>query len=215
MISQKTASTLDKRELCVAKWRSVSKDMRFGTQQEVINLIEDVNGIKADTRTTLLAVEWQWLTIWSLVFLGAALTALVPALQPSASVYWLFAVPIGVVLTFLVTWRVERGLPVARRATPYWLIGGGLGAVSLAASLLLAEEAIVVVVWVILGFGFAGFAWLSRLRGAAMLLLSMAGISGVLGVVVEDTYQLYGILGLAFSAALAGIAVGIRIQVNR
>jgi hypothetical protein len=191
-----------------------SEGMGADTQQEAIDLIQDVNGIKASTRTRLLDAEWQWLIIWSLVFFGAALTALVPAWASVAGVYWMFAVPVAMVLTFLVSWRAERELPVRRRGTPYWLIGLGLTVSGFAASALLTEAALVVAVWVILGSGFAGLAWLSRLHGAAHLLAFMAVLSGVLGFIVEDTYQLYPMLGLAFSVALAGIAVGIRVQAN-
>lgn len=185
------------------------------TGQQAEDLMQDVAGIKAGTRTTLRASQWQTLVIWSIVFLGAALTGLVQDWSVVADIYWLFAVPIALVLTAVVGWRVDARAIVRRRPLPYWLIGLGITVLAGIASVALPDPAIVVAIWVILGFGFAGFAWLDRLPTAAIILAAMGVLSGLLGFVVEDTYQLYPILALGFSVALGGIAVRIKVQAGR
>lgn len=179
---------------------------------EAQELLEQVAQIQSTTRARLHAVGWQWLVIWSVAFLGAAVTALVPALQPIAGVYWVFATPISLLLTIVVSARAEARSPVRQRALPYWLVGLGIAVSSVVANVALSDAALVVVIWVILGFGFAAFAWLERVEPAAWLLASMATLAGVLGLVVEDTFSLYPVLAMSFSAALAGVIVGMRIQ---
>ncbi len=155
------------------------------------------------------------MVVWSVAFFGAALTALVPAWQEFAGRYWLFAVPIALVFTVLISWREESRSPVRQRELPYWMIGLGMTVGCFGASALLPEPAVVVVVWVILGFGFAAFAWLERVTPAAWMLSAMAVLAGVLGLVVEDTYRLYPALSLAFGAALAGIITGMMVQAKK
>lgn len=184
-------------------------------QREARGLLEEVAKIQSTTRARLHAVGWQWLVIWSIAFLGAALTALVPSWQQAAGVYWMFATPIALVLTIIVSARMEARSPVRQRSLPYWLVGIGIAVSSVAADLLVSEAALVVVVWVILGFGFAGFAWLERVEPAAWLLAGMAVLAGALGLVVEDTFALYPVLAMSFSAALAGVIVGMRIKAQR
>lgn len=184
-------------------------------RQEAQGLLEEVAQIQSTTRARLHASGWQWLVIWSVAFLGAAVTALVPTLQPIAGIYWVFATPISLVLTVVVSARAEARSPVRQRALPYWLIGLGIAVSSVVANVMLPDAALVVVVWVILGFGFAAFAWLERVEPAAWMLASMAVGAGALGVAVEDTFALYPVLAISFSAALAGVIVGMRIQAER
>lgn len=178
-------------------------------------LLDEVSEIKSATRAELHASGWQWLVIWALAFFGAALTAMVPAWQWLSEIYWMFATPISLVATVVVSMRVEARSPLRQKAWPYWLVGFGILAGTFGASLLLPDAAVVVVVWVIVGLGFAAFAWLERVEPAMWLLASMAVISGILGLVVEDTFALYPTLALAFSAALAGLIAGMRIQSRR
>ena len=184
-------------------------------RSEARGLIEEVAEIQSTTRARLHASGWQWLVIWAVAFLGAALTAMVPAWQSFADVYWAFATPISLVLTIVVSTRVEARSPVRQRALPYWLVGLGIAAGSFGVGAMLPDEAVVVLVWVIIGFGFAAFAWLERVEPAAWLLGAMAMLSGALGLVVKDTFDLYPVLALSFSAALAGIITGMRIQSRR
>jgi hypothetical protein len=183
--------------------------------REAQSLIDEVEGIKAHTRGELRSTGWQWLTVWSVAFFGAALTALVPAWESIAGFYWVLAVPVALVVTAVISWKVELPAPVRRRQGPYWAVGAGITIAATAASLLLPESAIVVVIWVIMGLGFAGFAWLERIVPAAWLLAAMAVISGMLGMIVADPFALYPVLALAFSFALAGIAAGMRAEGRR
>jgi len=183
--------------------------------QEARGLLDELTAIQSTTRARLHASGWQWLVIWAAAFFGAAITAMVPAWRPVSDVYWMFATPIGLLLTVMVSYRLDARSPVRQRALGYWITAAGITISSLAASALLPDEAVVIVVWVILGFGFAAFAWLERVEPAAWLLAAMAILSGVLGLVVEDTFQLYPALALSFSAALAGIITGMKIQSRR
>lgn len=185
------------------------------SHQEARVLLDEVSDIQSTTRARLHAHGWQWMVVWSVTFFGAALSAMVPAWQEFAGVYWLYAVPIALALTLLISWREESRSPVRRRELPYWMIGLGMTVGCFGASILLPESAVVVVIWVVLGFGFAAFAWLERVTPAAWILSAMAVLAGVLGLVVEDTFQLYPALALAFGAALAGIIAGMRIQARK
>jgi len=184
-------------------------------RQEARGLLEELTEIKSTTRARLHSIGWQWLTIWSVAFLGAGIVALVPDLTQYSDVYWMFSTPISLVLTFWVSARLDSRSPVRQRAMPYWLIGGAITVATFAASSFLPDSADVVVVWVILGFGFAAFAWLERVIPAVWLLSGMAILSAGLGLVVDDTFALYPVLALSFSAALAGVVTGMRIQSKR
>ncbi|HEU4895815.1 MAG TPA: hypothetical protein VFT85_08255, partial [Acidimicrobiia bacterium] len=156
-------------------------------QQEARGLLIELTEIKSTTRARLHAVGWQWLTIWSVAFLGAGVFALVPGLSGSSGAYWLVATPVSLALTFFVSTRVDSRSPVRQRSTPYWTVGAVMTVATFGVSSLLPDSAVVVVVWVILGLGFAAFAWLERVIPAAWLLSGMALVSAVLGLVVEDT----------------------------
>lgn len=179
---------------------------------EARGLLDELTDIQTTTRARLHASGWQWLVIWAVAFFGAALTGFVPALTDYADVYWLVATPSSIVLTILVSVRVDARSPVRQRSLPYWLVGAAITVASFGMSAFLPDEAIVVAIWVVFGFGFAGFAWLERVTPAVWLLSGMAIISGVLGLLVDDTFALYPALALAFAAALAGVIAGMRIK---
>lgn len=182
---------------------------------EARGILEELTEIKSATRARLHASSWQWLVVWCLAFLGSGLTAVVPAWMPIADVYWMYSTPIALVLTVVISSKLEARSPVRQRPLPYWLVGLAIMIASFAAGALLPDEAMVVAVWVIVGFGFAAFAWLERISPAAWLLALMAVLSGILGLLVEDTFHLYPALAFSFSAALAGIITGMRIQSRR
>lgn len=180
--------------------------------QEARGLLEEVNQIKSTTRARLHATGWQWLIVWAITFSGAALTGMVPAWMPYAELYWKLATPIAIVVTAIVSIKVDSRSPLRVRSWPYWAVGLAITVATFAASSVLSDEAVIVAVWVLLGLGFAAFSWLERLAPAAWLLAGMSVVAAVLGFVVEDTFQLYPALALAFSAALAGIIAGLKIQ---
>jgi hypothetical protein len=184
-------------------------------RREASGLIQELTEIQSVTRATLHASGWQWMVIWAVAFFGAAVTSLVPAWQPLSEVYWVFATPIALLLTIVVSTRIDARAPVRQRSLPYWIVGLGITGANIGASALLPDAAVVVVVWVIIGLGFAGFALLERVEPAAVLLGGMAVVSGILGLVVENTFDLYPVLALSFSAALAGTITGMRVQSKR
>lgn len=183
--------------------------------QEARGLLEELTEIKSATRATLHAYSWQWLVVWSLIFLGAGVMALVPAWEHLGGSYWAVAVPLGVLATAVISVKIEARSPVRQRPIPYWMVGGAITIATGLASILLPDTAIVVVIWVILGLGFAFFAWLEKVTPAAWLLAGMSVGSALLGLVVDDTFDLYPALALSFSAVLAGIITGMRIQSKR
>lgn len=182
------------------------------SHHEARGLLDEINGIQSATRATRYAYSWQWQVVWSLTFFGAGVTVLVPAWQDWAHLYWLWALPLALLATIVVSVKIESRSPVRQRSLPYILVGAAITVATTTVSFLLPEEAVVVVNWVVLGFGFATLAWLERVFSAAWLLGGMAAIAGILGLVVEDTIALYPVLALSFSAALAGIVAGMRIQ---
>lgn len=179
---------------------------------EARGLLDEINAIQSTTRATRYAYSWQWQVVWSLTFFGAGVVVLVPAWQDWAHLYWLWALPLALLATIVVSVKIESRSPVRQRSLPYILVGAAITVATTTVSFLLPEEAVVVVNWVVLGFGFATLAWLERVFSAAWLLGGMAAIAGILGLVVEDTIALYPVLALSFSAALAGIVAGMRIQ---
>lgn len=182
------------------------------SHQEAKGLLDEINGIQSTTRATRYAYSWQWQVVWSLTFVGAGLVFLVPAWEDFARLYWLWALPLALLATIIVSVKIESRSPVRQRSFPYLLVGAVITVATTTMSFLLPEEAVLVVNWVILGFGFAVLAWLERVSSAAWLLSGMAVIAGLLGIVVEDTVALYPVLALAFGSALAGIVAGMRIR---
>lgn len=185
------------------------------SHQEAKGLLDEINGIQSTTRATRYAYSWQWQVVWSLTFLGAGVVVLVPAWQDIADLYWIWALPLALLATIVVSVKIESRSPVRQRSLPYLLVGAAITASTTTVSFLLPVEAVAVVSWVILGFGFAALAWLERVFSATWLLAGMAVIAALLGLVVEDTIALYPVLALSFSAALAGIVAGMRIQSRR
>jgi hypothetical protein len=182
---------------------------------EARDLLDEVAQITLATRARLYASGWQWLVVWSLAFLGAALTRLVPSWAPVADVYWLFAAPAALLLTALVSWRFETHSPVRRRDLPYWIIGIVMTVSGFLIGPILPPRANVVLVLVILGLGFAAFCWLERVIPAAWLMAGLALLSGVLGIVVQDILELYTAVNFAYSASLGGITAGMLVQARR
>lgn len=181
------------------------------SHEEAKGLLQELNGIQSTTRAVRFAYSWQWQVVWSLTFFGAGLVALVPGWEHLAQSYWLVAVPLALLATVLVSTRIESRSPVRQRSLPYVIVGVAITVATTTVSFVLPVEAVVVVNWVILGFGFAVLAWLEKVFSATWLLGGMAIVSAGLGLIVENTLDLYPVLALAFSAALAGIVAGMRI----
>lgn len=85
-------------------------------QQAARGILEEVHQIKTTTRARLHATGWQWLVIWAIAFFGAALTGMVPAWRPYAETYWMFATPISIAVTAVVSIRVESRSPLRSAA---------------------------------------------------------------------------------------------------
>ncbi|MEX0667530.1 MAG: hypothetical protein WD313_04305, partial [Acidimicrobiia bacterium] len=107
---------------------------------------------------------------------------------------------------YLGMWLMYRGQQPAawNRDAPYWITGLAIAVANTAAGLLLPDEAIVVVVWVVIGLGFGMLSWLDRQPAASALFFGLGLASGVLGVVVENRFILYSVLALVFTLASAG-----------
>ena len=161
-------------------------------------ILAEVGRVRRITRGTLAAGSWRYLAVWSAVFAGSWIASYFPI----AGYYWVFALPLG----YLGMWLMYRGQQPAawNRDAPYWITGVGIGVVNTAASLLLPDEAVVVVVWVVIGLGFGVLSWLDRQPAAAALFIGLGAASAVLGFVVDDPFGLYTALALVFTLACAG-----------
>jgi uncharacterized membrane protein len=130
--------------------------------EDAFEILADIEGLRARTSTALNADGWQWMVVWSLVALGAGLTALVDALEGIAGFYWMVAVPIAFAATALLERRSKEQRAVRRDSRPYLAVGAAMLAVNLVASFTLEPESTVIVIWVVIGVGFAIFAHLDR-----------------------------------------------------
>lgn len=173
---------------------------------EARRLLAAADDLQAEARREMAAHGWQWFLVWAPICLGAAISALTPI----AGWYWLVGVPVGIGGTIAVSNRTHERSGVHRHASGYWWIALAMTVINFGASAVLADEVIVVVVWVVFGFGFTGFAILERQPGAAALFAMLAVAVGIAGPLVENTFSLYVVTGVVFAVAMVGVAVGIR-----
>ena len=172
-------------------------------------VLAEVVRVRRLTRGTLADGSWRYLAVWSLVFLGSWITSFFPVGQ----YYWIVALPAG----YIGMWLMFRGQEPAawNRDAPYWITGLSIGVANTAAGLFLPDEAIVVVVWVVIGLGFGVLSWLDRQPAASALFIGLGLASGVLGVVVEDRFVLYSVLALVFTLATAGAGLTLWLWARR
>lgn len=189
--------------------------MQANTYDDARSILQEIEEIRAETRHALKTCNWPWLLVWSLVFLGAALSVLIPVLNPIASNYWIGAVPVALVITGVLDWRSSTRTGVRRKATPYWVIGAGMTVFGFGSSALLPGSVTVVAIWVFMGAGFAGFLWLDGYRKASSVLAHMAAFTALVGLFGSDPLMLYSILGITYAAVMATIAVGIKFELVR
>ena len=172
-------------------------------------ILAEVGRLRRMTRGALADGSWRYLAVWSVVFLGSWITSFFPVGQ----YYWIVGVPAG----YLGMWLMLRGQqpPAWNRDAPYWGTGVAIAVANIAAGLLLPDEAIVVVVWVVIGLGFGVLSWLDRQPAAAALFFGLGLASGVLGMVVEDRFVLYSSLALGFTLASAGAGLTLWLWARR
>ena len=161
-------------------------------------ILAEVGRVRRLTRGALADGSWRYLTVWSMVFFGSWATSFFPV----GRFYWIFALPAG----YLGMWLMFRGQQPAawNRDAPYWITGATIAVANTTAGLFLPPEAIVVVVWMIIGLGFGVLSWLDRQPSSSGLFFGLGLASGVLGLVVEDRFLLYRVLALVFTLASGG-----------
>jgi len=166
-------------------------------------MLAEVGRVRRQTRRTLAEGSWRYLLVWSVVFFGSWVSSFFSL----GSYYWIIGVPLG----YLGMWSIYRDQePVAwNRDAPYWLTGLAIAVVNVAAGLMLPNDVVVVVVWVVLGTGFGVLSCLDRQPGAAGLFFGLAAASGILGLVVDDRFGLYRTLALVFTSATAGASLSL------
>ena len=189
--------------------------MENQSSAEARAILDEVAGIRASTRNELSSSAWQWLSIWSLVFVGAALTAWIPALETAADVYWLVAVPVAILVTIVIGVRADGSARVRRRAIPYIVVSLVMTVLAFGVSYLLEDVAASVLVWVVLGLGFGALCWIERQVAPAVLFAALGLLSAVLGLTVGDAHDLYPAISLAFGTAIAGVAAGLKVRARR
>ncbi len=161
-------------------------------------ILAEIGRVRRLTRGALADGSWRYLAVWSVVFFGSWATSFLPA----GRYYWIVALPAG----YVGMWLMMRGQQPAawNRDAPYWITGAGIAVANTAAGLLLPDEAIVVVVWVVNGLGFGVLSWLDRQPAASGLFFGLGLASGGLGLAVEDRFMLYSVLALGFTLATGG-----------
>lgn len=175
--------------------------------EDPLEILAGVEALRDRTSTALNADGWQWMLVWSLVSFGAGLTALVDALEGISGFYWMLAVPIALAATALLERRSKEHRAVRRDVRPYWRVGATMLAVNLLASVALEPEAIVIVIWVVIGLGFAMFAHLDGDRPTTVMYGGASVVSAALGILASDAFAAYAAISMMFSGLLAGSAV--------
>lgn len=172
-------------------------------------ILEEAGRVRRLTRGALADGSWRYLAVWSVVFLGSWITSFFPVGQ----YYWIAGVPAG----YLGMWLMLRGQqpPAWNRDAPYWGTGLAIAVANTAAGFLLPDEAVVVVVWVVIGLGFGVLSWLDRQPAAAAVFFGLGLASGILGVVVEDRFVLYRALALVFTLASGGASLTLWLWARR
>lgn len=200
-------------KLCVSKYSLTESTAGMDSTahsdieaEEARTLLADAGYMRRATRRELQAHGWQWYIVWAIVTAGASASTLTAA----GGWYWLVAAPLGMAATVAVCQREDRRSGVQRQQGPYWLIGGAIALINFAAGALLPVETVVVIVWVVFGFGFVAFAWLDNQPTIAVLFALLALAVAMAGVVVPDPVTLYVVVGLVYAATMTGVAIGIR-----
>ena len=175
--------------------------------EDPTDILADVEALKARTSRALNADGWQWMLVWSLVAFGAGLTALVEALEAVAGFYWMLAVPLALAVTVLLERRSKDHRAVRRDSRPYVAVGATMLALNLAASFTFEAEVTVIVIWVVIGIGFAVFARIDGDRASSVMYLAASGFTAVLGFVASDPFAVYAAISMLFAGLLAGSAV--------
>lgn len=173
---------------------------------EAQQLLESAGQMQAAARREIHSHGWQWYLVWAAVCVGSSISVFTPI----TGWFWLAGAPLGIAGTIAVSIREDQRSRVQRHQRGYWLIGGAMTVINFAASAFTSDEVVVVVIWVVLGFGFAGFAMLERQPAAAALFVGLAITIGIAGFLVTDTVDLYMVAGLIFAVAMVSVAVGIR-----
>ena len=170
-------------------------------------LLADVASLRGRTQDLLNADGWQWMLVWGIVAFGAAFSVFLEALNVVAGFYWFAAVPAALMATSALERRSKTLRPVRRDQRPYWAIGALIGVVNFGGSLVVEAEVFVIMIWVVIGLGFAGFAIIDRDIPTATLFVAAALIAVVLGAAIDDAAVAYGAISLLFAGLLSGSAM--------
>ncbi len=175
--------------------------------EDPLEILADVEALRHRTSTALNADGWQWMTVWSLVAFGAGLTALVDALEGVSGFYWMLAVPVALGVTALLERRSKEQRAVRRDSRPYITVGAAMLVVNLVASFMFEAEATVIVIWVVIGLGFAAFAHFDGDRPTTVMYVGAALLAVGLGIFAADPFDAYAATSMLFAGLLAGSAV--------
>lgn len=173
-------------------------------------VLEEIRRLQKQTKLEVRRESWRYLAVWAAVFLGAFITSFTDL----AGWYWLIGVPAGYLGMYLAYRNVDES-KLGTKSWPYALTGIMIGVVNGIASAVLPDEQLVVVIWVVLGTGFAILSWIDRQPLAAALFVSLALLALALGFTAVNPFALYSVLALIFSFTTAGTAVGLWLWARR
>jgi hypothetical protein len=175
--------------------------------EDPLELLADVESLRSRTSVALNADGWQWMMIWSVVAFGAGLSVLVDAFESIAGYYWIGAVPIALTVMAILERRSKEQRAVRRDGARYWAVGAAMGIANLGASMVLEAELLVIVIWVVIGLGFASFGLLDGDRPTAGMYLVASALAAMIGTFSSDAFTAYATISMLFAGLLAGSAV--------
>ena len=169
-------------------------------------LTAEVESIRSETRMVLSADSWRWLAIWSVVCLGAGLSAIGPWADTLAPRYWMVAAPLGMGATAVVGFRYERTKGVRSRGWPYWAVGAAMGVLMSISSAFLPDDVLVIWVWVVMGTGFAIMSGFDGHRRGRTTFLAAVGTTVAAAFLVGNTFIVYALAGIGFGVTMAWLS---------
>ncbi len=170
----------------------------------------DVRRVRSETRRSLMTSGWGILTLWGVVFLiSVPMNGL---LGDRVGYFWLVAVPLAVVASFVLGHRAEMRIGDGGPLWPHVVVSGWLVVGSFATSFLLEGRAMVVSWWLVLTLGFGVMALIDghRLVAAGLALLLVWGVAVALAPTGERIQVAYPLLATGLGAYLSGVGLALR-----
>ena len=170
------------------------------TSRQAALLIEEVGQVRRRARSRIGSHTWIGFSIWAGVFAGASLAG------PRVFWYWMVAVPVAISLTGVIESRLTWARGIRQSETGYWIIGAAITVLCFGGSFLVPLPLLAAWGWIVLGFGFAGFAILDRHPEAATAMGALGVVAVLAGINIPEPELVYRGRGALFAATTGWIA---------